>query len=421
MVTRRIEVHPAGISPAGADLAFAWSTKEMSSADLAATLSWDLEEFASAPAVARDLFRIAAAAYIADTATAKPEVSLHRNFELTVHIEDPSSWNGNPISDFADILHWLTGDAWNLILKPATAQLPLAVSEPATRVQLLSGGLDSLCGAVIGIRDTEVDIRFVGHRDASKAVRHAQNVIAEAIGHHPYDRYELYIRDSKRRKNHGPRSRSLMFMALGAMTAAAHSAPELWVPENGFTSINPPLDAGRGGALTTRSTHPYTFHLLSNLLAALQIDVVVINPFANLTKGELVAAALPELMSHQYRDSAMASFSCAKGGTQFHHGDSNHNCGLCVACVVRRAAFLGAGVHDPTPYDSELLLDANLAGLIKQRWRDVISLSDVFAYGIDENAILSATVWPPGTDFDAVLKLVDRGLEELRNVPLPAP
>lgn len=421
MVTHKIEVHPAGVSPAGAGLAFAWSTNDVSSADLAATMAWDLEDFAAAPAVARDLFRIATAAYLADTAIAKPGVSLHRNFELTVHVESPAPWQGDSISDFADILHWLTGDAWSINLKPARARLALAVSEPANRVQLLSGGLDSLCGAVIGLRESATGVRFVGHRDASKAVRHAQNAVADAIGNHPYDRYELYIRDSKRRKNHGPRSRSLMFMALGVMSAAAHSAPELWVPENGFTSINPPLDAGRGGALTTRSTHPYTFHLLSGLLTALQIDVLVTNPFTTMTKGELVAAALPELMSDQYRDSVATSFSCAKGGTQFHHGDSNHNCGLCVACVVRRAAFLGAGVDDPTPYDSELLLGSNLAGLIKQRWRDVISLSDVFAYGIDENAILSATVWPPGTDLDAVLKLVDHGLEELSRVPLSAP
>ncbi|WP_292729125.1 7-cyano-7-deazaguanine synthase [Microbacterium sp. UBA837] len=421
MQTHQIEVLPAGSSSTGAGLAFAWSTKDVSSADLASTMTWDLGEFAAAPVVARDLFRIAAAAYFADTAIAKPEVSLHRNFELTVHIEDPSSWRGSPISSFADILHWLTGDSWSISLKPATARLPLAVSEPAARVQLLSGGLDSLCGAVIGLRGSAAGVRFVGHRDASKAVRRAQNAIADTIVGPPYDRYELYIRDSKRRKNHGPRSRSLMFMALGVVTAAAHSAPELWVPENGFTSINPPLDAGRGGALTTRSTHPYTFHLLSRLLTALQIDVVVINPFANLTKAELVAVALPELMSDQYRDSATTSFSCAKGGTQFHHGDSNHNCGLCVACVVRRAAFLGAGIDDPTPYDCELLVGANLAGLVKQRWRDVISLRDVIAYGIDEDAILSATVWPPDTDLDAVLQLVDRGLEELRRVPLPAP
>ncbi|WP_137878376.1 hypothetical protein [Microbacterium sp. 4NA327F11] len=72
MQTHEIEVLPAGTSSTGAGLTFAWSTKDVSSADLASTMTWDLGEFAAAPVVARDLFRIAAAAYLADTAIAKP-------------------------------------------------------------------------------------------------------------------------------------------------------------------------------------------------------------------------------------------------------------------------------------------------------------------------------------------------------------
>lgn len=417
----QIEVLPAGTAAVRSGTALEWRRSDAASTTVASTLTWDLEQFAPAPAVARDLFRITAAAYLADTLVPKPAVSLHRNLDLMVHIEDTEPWDGSGLTGVADLLHWLTGDSWVLSVRPAPATLPLAVAEPASRIQLLSGGLDSLCGAVIGIRDAGTDTRFVGHRDASKAVRHAQNVIAEAIGGQLYDRHELYVRDSARRKNHGPRSRSLMFMALGVVTAAAHSASELWVPENGFTSINPPLDAGRGGTLTTRSTHPYTFHLVSELLTTLGIDVAIMNPFADLTKGELVARALPEVTSEKFTDAVSSSFSCAKGGTQFHHGDPNHNCGLCVACVVRRGAFLGAGIADPTPYDSELLTGDDLAGLVSQRWRDLVTLRDAFASGISEEAVLTSGLWPADTDLDDVLNIVERGLGELRRVRLPTP
>lgn len=420
MTSHSIEVHAAGTAPQRAGLAFAWPRTDTVPSNVASTLNWDLSDFSAAPAEARDLFRIAAAAYLADTAVSKPEVSLHRNIDLLVHVEDPSRWHGEPLSEFADLLHWLTGDAWTLNLARATAQLPLAVAPPAARIQLLSGGLDSLCGAVIGLRDAGGGTRFIGHRDASNAVRHAQNVIAEAIHGHPYDRYEFFIRDAALRKNHGPRSRSLMFMALGVVAAASSSAHELWVPENGFTSINPPLDAGRGGTLTTRSTHPYTFKLVSGLLAKLQIDVIVRNPFSGLTKGELVAAAMPDLMNENYASATTASFSCAKGGSQFHGGDSNHNCGLCVACVVRRGAFLGANVSDPTPYDCEILTGDGLAGLVRQRWRDIVSLGDAAVHGIPEDLVLTSGRWPAGTDFDSVLSIVTRGLGEVRRVALPA-
>lgn len=421
MTVHLIEVLPAGATSSRSGRTLEWPRTVSAAADISSSLMWDLGEFAAAPVVARDLFRITAAAYLTDTAVRKPSVSLHRNLDLTVHVEDPGPWSGAGLTAVADLLHWLTGDAWTLSVESARATLPLAVAEPATRIQLLSGGLDSLCGAVIGLRDTDADTRFVGHRDVSKAVRHAQNTIAGALGDRPYDRHELFIRDAAQRKNHGPRSRSLMFMTLGAMTAAAHSAAELWVPENGFTSINPPLDAGRGGTLTTRSTHPYTFKLVNELLTSLGINVVMRNPFAAMTKGELVAAATPELLGSAFRSSTATSFSCAKGGTQFYHGDSNHNCGLCVACVVRRGAFFGAEAADPTPYDSELLRGDDLAALVKHRWRDVVTLRDACASGIDDDAVLSSALWPSDTDFDQVLGLVARGLAELSRVPLPAP
>lgn len=421
MTTHQIEVFPAGTNSHRSGITLEWPRSASAGASISSSLMWDLGEFAAAPAVARDLYRITAAAYLADTAVPKPSVSLHRNMDLVVYVEDPGPWSSGGLTNVADILHWLTGDAWTISVKVAHATLPLAVAELATRIQLLSGGLDSLCGAVIGLRDMDVDTRFVGHRDASKAVRHAQNTIANALGDYSYDRHELFIRDGAQRKNHGPRSRSLMFMALGAMTAAAHSAAELWVPENGFTSINPPLDAGRGGTLTTRSTHPYTFKLVNELLESLNVNVIMRNPFSAMTKGELVAAAAPELLSSSFLSSTSTSFSCAKGGTQFYHGDSNHNCGLCVACVVRRGAFFGAEATDPTLYDSELLSGDDLAALVKHRWRDLVTLRDARVAGIDDDAVLSSALWPSDTDFDQVLGLVARGLAELSRVPLPAP
>lgn len=420
MTSHSVTVAPAGIEVDPDQISFVWPRKGDADANVISNLSWDLEEFAAASPPARDFYRIAAAAYLADSAVSKPAVSLHRQLRVTTFVEDPQPWEDGALTGLADLLHWLTGDSWALILKPEDARLPLQVAEPADRIQLLSGGLDSLCGAAIGLRDNS-SIRFVGHRDASRAVRHAQRLIDDAIGDAPYDRFEFYLRDTSRRKNHGPRSRSLMFMALGAMSAHSHGARTLWVPENGFTSINPPLDAGRGGTLTTRSTHPYTFLLVSSLLETLGTGVEITNPFTSMTKGELVAAALPDLATPKFADALKSSFSCAKGGTQFHGGDSNHNCGLCVACVVRRGAFLGAGIEDPSDYDCELLDGSDLEGLLKQRWRDIVSLREAAEFGIPEELVLSSARWPRDTDFDGVMDLVRRGLAEIGHVQLPSP
>ena len=82
----------------------------------------------------------------------------------------------------------------------------------------------------------------------------------------------------------------LLFMAMAVAAASGNGASEVLAPENGFTSINPPLEPSRGGPLTTRSTHPWTFHALRELLSALSLSTISVhNPYGYLTKGELVA------------------------------------------------------------------------------------------------------------------------------------
>ncbi|HEY9311062.1 MAG TPA: hypothetical protein VIQ49_01975, partial [Williamsia sp.] len=200
MTGRIIEVLPAASTSTTGDIVLFWPSDGEPLTNIASTLSWDLPDFAAAAPAARDFFRIAAAAYLADTAVSKPDVSLHRNIDLVVHVEEPDTW-GSALSQIADLLNWLTGDAWNLSLRGHDAALPLAVGIPVARVQLLSGGLDSLCGAAIGLRDN-VDVKFIGHRDVSRAVRHSQNGIADALGvQQAYDRHEFYLRETTARKN----------------------------------------------------------------------------------------------------------------------------------------------------------------------------------------------------------------------------
>jgi hypothetical protein len=289
------------------------------------------------------------------------------------------------------------------------------------RVQLLSGGLDSLCGAVVGLRD-QAEIAFVGLRDSNNTVRRAQDKLAAAIGADAsYFREEFLLREASARKNHGPRSRSLFYMAFGVLVATSLSARELWVPENGFTSINPALSPARGGTLTTRSTHPRTFHMVRQLLGDLGIGVVVTNPFEWRTKGELVASAGSDLIGPRWLDATSASYSCGLGNTQLHGGNPNHNCGLCVACVVRRASFIAGGVDDPTDYAVDSLSGAKRSELISRRSKDLIALAAATTAGLSDEDILSGGMWPLGIDFDAVIDVVHRGLKELGGVRLPRP
>jgi hypothetical protein len=113
---------------------------------------------------------------------------------------------------------------------------------------------------------------------------------------------------------------------------------------------NPPLGPERGGAYTTRSTHPVTIGRFNGILGQLGLAIHVENPRAWRTKGELVTAALAMTPADLSAGAAL-TMSCAKlNGNFYPGGDPNGQCGLCVACVTRRGSLIAAGIPDRTEY-----------------------------------------------------------------------
>ncbi|MBU1931959.1 hypothetical protein KJ965_04660 [Patescibacteria group bacterium] len=112
------------------------------------------------------------------------------------------------------------------------------------------------------------------------------------------------------------------------------------VPENGFISINVPLGPGRLGSLSTKTTHPIYMESIQSLWDALGIHAKLSFPYRDKTKGDLLTecadrAKLTKLIGD--------SVSCGK----YQRHNLTH-CGECVPCMVRRAAFLKAGLTDTT-------------------------------------------------------------------------
>ncbi|MEU7719107.1 hypothetical protein [Streptomyces tibetensis] len=370
---------------------------------------------------AADLVRVAVSAYLADRRTPRPTTFV-RTIELTAHTVNPEPWNSAPGELTEELLHWLTGDVWHLHAVPATpTDRTLTPAPPADDVMLLSGGLDSLCGAVDHLPDGRARIHL-SHHDGSTAVRRAQTTAGSWLRSHAS--YRLRHHSIKIRQNGTPgeptsRSRSLLFAALAAATAATVSSPQVTVPENGFTSINPPLTTARGGTLTTRSTHPGTFSRLNALLTAVDIPVTVGNPYLHCTKGELLERA-HDRVGDALLAVAAATVSCGKlDGARYLGGNANFNCGLCVACLVRRGSFTVGPRQDRTIYLVKHLAGSARESLLRRRRRDVLDVQQAVLRGIDEIDILALGDLPSETDFDAVADLCQRGLQELSRVPLP--
>lgn len=382
-----------------------------------------LTSFGPVPHHAIDLVRLAAAAFSADQMKERLQ-GFSRSLDLRVHLIDPARWSDEILADLADLLASLTADDWRLeVLQDTSEDRPAADVEKewkrARRVALLSGGLDSFAGAVLSSRDE--DTIYLGHWDQS-AAKKSQNAVKSwfSSSGRPIDYEQVWfaINAQQGKVERTTRSRSLLFMALGVAMATARGAQVVEVPENGHTSLNPPLGPERGGALSTRSTHPRTFARLNALLTNVGIDVQVRNPQHDKTKGELVALALAASPG-DFAGAAAETLSCAKlNGNYYKGGNPNYHCGLCVACIVRRGSLIAAGVVDGTPYLFETLVGDALAKLLRDRASDIEVVKRAILIGFDDDDLIASGPYPDDFDFDAGLALCRRGLAEMARVPL---
>lgn len=401
-----------------------WPLRAGHTDTMRAGIDWDATQFGRPSAQAKDLLRVVTAAYIADRTARQPAKDLTRPLTLTVHVEQPDAWTQTAQEQAVDLLHWLTGDDWSLRCVKSKAKRKKVEQvlglDTADDICLVSGGLDSLCGALVRLRQPGSPF-FLGHADTSTLIRRAQKHVrkhlAEKTPPRTYTQYPL--RHLGKARHRTPKTRSLLFMTMAITAASGMGATRVLVPENGFTSINPPLEPSRAGVMTTRSTHPWTFHSLNELLATLGLDgITVINPHHHLTKGQLLAEAMPEgTLADQ--ELAAATVSCAKPNPgRPPGGNPNTQCGVCIACLVRRAAFIASGLPDLTEYAVETWATAPAEAVRWYRRHDIAAWRSATENGIARHRVLGSAAWPPETDFDSVLDLVDRGLKELARVPV---
>ena len=418
---RDFEIRPKGTpSPASGVADLVWPSARESSDSIKSNIDPWLTQFGEPSSVSIDLVRIATGAYFADRLSPRG-VGFSRTINLRVRLVEPAPWE-TTIDSVCDLLHWVTGDSWNIELSSDGLKRPMCSAIEANSrvksVSLFSGGLDSLCGALVHGKEPRL---LLGHWDNS-TVKAAQNrtyawLRSALTDHPPY--FQVHLTHTAPKREPSSRSRSLLFLSLAAAAAEGYGAERVVVPENGFTSLNPPLGAERGGALSTRSTHPSTIHRMNEILSRLLSPVRIENPHAGMTKGELVQQAA-SVCGDDFVKGAAETLSCGKlDGRLYRGGNPNHHCGLCVPCLVRRGSLLAASVADETPYLCHYLIgDAHLQ-LVNRRADDVSALRFVLEERLDDTTVMALGPFPPDFDLDAACDLCARGLDELQLVQLP--
>ena len=370
------------------------------------------------PSIASVTFaRLGVGAFIADRAITRNPLRQRRHIELVVKVPDPDL-GYNAQDSIHRLLEFVTGDDWKIDFELDTTKPPPPMPQAgdAQEVALLSGGLDSYCGALIGATSGRL---FLSHTDAP-VTTHSQARVVQHIPGFDSSKHTAIRLAAKKPFHREPsrRSRSVLFIALAVALADAHGAPTVEVPENGFTSLNPPLSANRGGVLTTRSTHPTTFVRVANVLADLGLTVRIRNPYEWVTKGELLKTTIRQAGEQVVRDGLPSTLSCSRSNLVLKNSGFGRNCGLDYACIVRRAAVRAAEIEDDSDYASN---QADLTGdVISLRRGDIEAVRGCLA----ENPTVLALAarcgpFPNGYDYERALDLWNRGRSELAGIKLP--
>ena len=259
-------------------------------------------------------------------------------------------------SKINSMLSYLTGDYWECHFVGDATMNPMRFGkidafEGITQVNLFSGGMDSLIGAIDYMTDfpggklflaSHYDSKMPGPQTDQKGLKGILRTkypnkfsCMPAVLITPGQSFEL-----------SSRSRSLMFLSI-ALVVASYANCKVVVPENGSVSLNYPLSPSRRASCSTRTTHPVFLKQFRVVVGELGLTCEIDNPYEKMTKGEMVRGCSDKDYLLSIVDS---SNSCGKRSKHQYMYD-NHNathCGHCMPCMYRKASMVGE--TDKTTY-----------------------------------------------------------------------
>ena len=142
----------------------------------------------------------------------------------------------------------------------------------------------------------------------------------------------------------GQRTRALVFLALGVVTALPAQTDTLSIFENGIGALNLPLNATQLGTDNYRGVHPRTLIMAQGLFeSVLGQSVQIKNPFLFTTKAKMCRSLLPAGLADVARETVSCDGYPQRVRNQPH-------CGCCTSCILRRQALFCSGLadHDPS-------------------------------------------------------------------------
>lgn len=370
----------------------------------------ELRKSKIAPTVdALDFTIIAMAVVAADKAVLRKKSAdgWTRKIELCIYLHDAPKWRREK-RKLEDMLRFLSGDFWDLDINALPESL-VPQKKYDLRQQdcicLLSGGMDSLVGA-IDLHEEGRNPLFVSQIVRGDAEH--QREYAMQLGTNNLCQWSNNVK--KRGESEiSTRARSIIFFAFALLASCGidcnvQGRKELFVPENGYISLNMPLNPLRAGSLSTKTTHPVYMKAMQEIWNDVGINIDFVLPYKYKTKGEvLMECKNQDLM----KKLIFGSTSCGKYQRKLQH------CGICVPCLVRRAAFLKNNLRDATEggYFKEYLQNS----YSKDVAAAALAVVQFKKNGI-ESLVKGVLSFAKGEERDLYLGVIERGLLEIETL-----
>lgn len=324
--------------------------------------------FRGVPSKFHDLLEIATYVYSADQVIKRGADDVdsfgdgwRRDLHFVVPVRNPEFWNSQEVQDaLCSTLGFLSDDQYRFdfvqleqdhqfqeYLEFNDTQQMYGMPE---QVVMFSGGLDSLAGAIDEVVNQKRRVVLVTHKSTSKLnKRHKalEEMLTEKAGENRPHRITVRVHKTKELNHeYTQRSRSFLYMSIGATIAKMLRLNSVRFYENGVISLNLPVCAQVVGGRATRTTHPRVMKGFQDIITLVAGEPFTIeNPYIWKTKADVVKvitdAGCQDLIKH--------SMTCTH---TWEMSNQHTHCGGCSQCIDRRFAVLAANAdqHDPVEH-----------------------------------------------------------------------
>ena len=324
--------------------------------------------FRSVPPLFHDLLELAAYVYSADQVIQRGADDVdsfgdgwRRDLHFVVPVRNPDFWNNAEAHDaLCSTLGFLSDDRYRFdfvklnqdhqfqeYLEFNDTQQIYGMPE---QVVMFSGGLDSLAGAIDEVVNQKKRVLLVTHKSTSKLNRRhrtLKEMLVEKAGDNVPHHISIRINKAKELNHeYTQRSRSFLYVSIGATIARMLNLQSVRFYENGVISLNLPVCAQVVGGRATRTTHPKVMKGFQDIVSMVAGESFTIeNPYIWKTKADVVKV----IMDAGCQDLIKHSMTCTH---TWEMTNQHTHCGACSQCIDRRFAILAAkaDLHDPVEH-----------------------------------------------------------------------